>query len=310
MADLAIIIVAWNSKPFLGACLGSIIGSGSSHTRELVVVDNGSTDGSAELVRKVAPDVRLIINKRNEGFAAANNSALSLMKSRYALLLNPDTVVLPGALDAMVDYMDINGHIWALGPMMLNGDGSPQLTGVRFPTNWNIFAETLFLDRMFPRSEWLGAHRELYRDLTVPRRVDYVQGSCLLLRSAVLDRVGTLDEQFFMYFEETDWCYRVNDAGGEVWFYPTARVTHFGGGEIGHYDRRRLVEYHRSILRFYSKHYTAERTMGLRFILVLRAVIRLVLWSIVAAVRPSLRRAALSSAAGYLQSLSLILRRS
>src|SRR5512135_1298153 len=183
MTDLAIIIVAWNSKPFLGACLGSIAGSGSTHTRELVVIDNASTDGSAELVRQVAPDARLIVNKRNEGFAAANNSALSLVKGRYALLLNPDTVVLPGALDAMVDYMDRNGHIWALGPMMLNADGSPQLTGVRFPTNWNIFVETVFLDRMFPRSEWFGAHRELYRDMTVPRRVDYVQGSCLLMRS-------------------------------------------------------------------------------------------------------------------------------
>ncbi len=309
MLDLSVIIVTWNSLVHLRRCLESLNASHSGVSLEVLVVDNASSDGTVEFLQEHRHDVHVIANAENRGFAAANNQAFERAHGRYVLLLNPDTVVHEGALDALVHFMDASPDAAAAGPALCNEDGTPQYTGVRFPNNLNILFETLFLDRLFPRSRVFGRHKELYADHTVPRCVEYVQGACMIVRSDVVRQIGGLDEQFFLYFEEVDWCKRMALAGFKVYSCPSAIVTHLANEEIGHYDERRLVHYHRSLILFYRKHYSRTRLRSLRALLVLRSCIRLCVWFGVALGRPSLRATAVSSMKGYLRALALLLGR-
>lgn len=308
MKDLIVIIVSWNCWDYLEQCIMSLEASDTAAAHDIVVVDNASTDGSVELITRRFPAVRVIENGGNAGFAAANNRALRETRGRYFLLLNPDTLVRSGALDTLVRFMDEHQEAWAAGPMMLNGDGSLQRGGVRFPSTWNILVEALFLDRLFPRSRVFGSHRELYEDPHAARSVDYLQGACLIVRAAAVDKIGPLDERFFMYFEETDWCYRMKQEGGQVLYCPRATVVHFGGGETGHYDERRLVFYHQSLLMFYRKHKGTIDLMILRAALLLRCLIRILVWLLAPAFLQRLRPFAASSLRGYLHALTLVVR--
>lgn len=307
MNDLSIIIVTWNSRACLVDCLRSIEAAGSEYS--ILVVDNHSSDGTVEELQQEFPDVSVIANRSNLGFAAANNQGLRAAESRYTMLLNPDTIVHPGALGAMVRFMDEHPAVWAAGPAMFNRDGSRQQTGVRFPDNWNILCEALFLDRVFPQSRVFGRHKELFEEMSGPRAVDYVQGACLIVRREVFEKLGGLDETFFMYFEETDWCYRMKKQGGEVYLVPGAEVTHLGGGDIGHYDKRRLVYYHQSLLLFYRKHYSWPSSLMVRGIILLRSFIRIIVWTAVAIRKPGVRSSALSSIRGYLHIPGILIHR-
>jgi GT2 family glycosyltransferase len=304
MHEITIIIVSWNSKDYLAQCLASIHASAPRRSFKIVVVDNGSSDGTVAFLQAHYPEIRCLENKENRGFAAANNQAIRLANSRYVLLLNPDTLVRTGALDAMAEMLDGDESVWAVGPSVLNADGTRQQTGVRYPTNWNVFVESFFLDRLFPNTRLFGRHKEFYEDATKPRAVDYVQGACLLVTSRAIQSVGILDERFFMYFEETDWCYRMTHAGGRVCYCPAARVVHFGGNAVGHFDEQRLVYYHRSLLLFYRKHYSAADRGVLRFILWIRSLVRILVWGGVYLLRPSIRAEALSSIRGYIHVLA------
>ncbi|HXG01382.1 MAG TPA: glycosyltransferase family 2 protein [Bacteroidota bacterium] len=306
MCDLSIVIVTWNSLDHLRRCLASLKESPPQARFELIVVDNASSDGTVEFLRAYDGDVRLIANTENRGFAAANNQAFEIARGRYVLLLNPDTVVHRGALDALVQFMDARADAAAAGPALRNEDGTLQQTGVRFPNNLNILFEALFLDRLFPRSKIFGRHKELYADASVPRRVEYVQGSCMIVRSDVMRKVGGLDERFFLYFEEVDWCKQMMQAGYGVYICPSAAVTHLANVRLGHYDERRLVHYHRSLILFYQKHYSAFRQTMLIPVLLLRSFIRLCVWGLVALVRPSMRATAFSSMRGYIRTVGLL----
>lgn len=306
MIDLSVIIVSYNCREYLERCLRSVYASNARCSFGVVVVDNDSHDGSASVVREKFPTVSLIENTENAGFARANNQALRQANARYVMLLNPDTLVHGGTFDAIVSFLDENDDVWALGPAILNSDGTPQRTGVRFPSNWNLFVESLFLDRVLPNSRVFGAHREIYADHAKPREVDFVQGSCLVVRSAAIKEVGLLDEEYFMYFEETDWCIRMKHAGGRVVFFPGATVVHFGGGEVGHYDEQRLIHYHHSLIRFYRKHYGRWRIIGMKCIIAIRSTIRIITWLSVAVFKPSLRHYATSSVRGYAKSFKIL----
>ncbi len=307
-ADLTIVIVSWNSKDYLQGCLASLPAACNRHRHAVVVVDNGSTDGSAELLRKEYPEVAVLRNTENRGFAAANNLALRSLETPYVVLLNPDTVVSPGAFDAMIDYLDAHPDVWVAGPRMRNGDGSDQRTGVRFPTIWILVCETFALDRLFPRTHLFGRQRELYADPSVAREVEYQQGSCLMARSEAVRNVGLLDERFFMYFEETDWCYRMRGQGGKVMYVPVGDVVHFGGSSDAHYGEQKILYYYASHLRLYRKYRTAPQCAILRVFLVVRSLVRMAGWSVVRVMRPSAADIARSSIRGYWRSLGLLFR--
>lgn len=306
MHDLTVVIVTWNSADCIRDCLRSIDPPSRRAPTRVVVVDNASKDGTVPLVSREFPWADVVANRDNRGFGAANNQAFAAASSRYVMMLNPDTVARPGALDALVAFMDAHPEAWAAGPAMLNADGSEQRTGVAFPSLGNLLSETFFLDRLLPHSRLFGRHRRLFDERPGPREVDFVQGSALIFRREVLERVGGLDERFFMYFEETDWCFRMKRAGGRVLVCPDAQVVHLGGGEFGHFDERRLLHYHRSLLAFYGKHHGHAAQAALRAALLLRSALRLGLWSGIALLRPARRERARSSARGYAQVLRLL----
>jgi GT2 family glycosyltransferase len=306
MTDLSVIIVAWNSRRDLELCLPSISIGCRRHSSEVILVDNASTDDSVAYARQVLPGVKVIANVQNNGFARANNQGFTAAAGRYLCLLNPDTIIHDGALDALITFMDGKGEeAWACGPGLLNGDGTPQRTGVRFPSLWNLFVEALFLDRLFPYSQIFGAHRQLYEQGTAPRKVDFVQGSCLVVRSSAVRAAGGLDEDFFMYFEETDWCKRFAGRGGHVYIVPMALVTHFGGGTAGHYDERRLVYYHEGLFRYFAKHHGIVSRAIVRLLIFGRSLLRAGVWGSVAIVRPVLRTSRFSAFRGYVKVLGI-----
>ena len=300
MHELTIIVVTWNSAEDIVRCLASVTAEGKGVSVRMIVIDNASTDGTDELVKLRFPGIELIRNPRNVGFASATNQGLRLCTTPYALLLNPDTEVLAGSLRAFLEFMESTPDAWVAGAALVNPDGTPQVYGVRFPSVWNMLCESFFLDRAFPQSRIFGRHKELYENQTRPRRVDFVQGAALCVRMSGVHEVGYLDERFFMYFEEADWCFRMKQAGGSVYVCPPARVIHHGGAP-GHYDERRLVHYHRSLAGFTRKHYAVHRQILIGLVVFIRSSVRIFTWLAVWTTRPGLRAAARSSISGYLK---------
>jgi GT2 family glycosyltransferase len=307
MIDVSIIIVTWNNASDIDRCLDSLAGVGKAASAQIIVIDNASGDGTVDKILRGYPGVRVISNTQNVGFAAANNQAIVATESRYVMILNPDTSVDAGTIEALVHFLDTSPGAWVAGPMILNLDRTVQRSGVRFPSRWNILVESLFLDRLFSNSRIFGSHKEMYEDPWKPRLVDYLQGSALMVRREAIEKVGGLDEAFFMYFEEADWCYRIRKAGGEVHYWPVGKVVHYGGDAFAHFDERRLVYYHRSLLRFFKKHYSTKRAIGLKAILGLRSMLRLLLWLTIAVMSPSRRNQAVSSARGYWKVLRILM---
>jgi N-acetylglucosaminyl-diphospho-decaprenol L-rhamnosyltransferase len=224
--DLSIVIVSYNTRALLEACLRSLGAAvpGAHCLTEVFVVDNASGDGSAAAVRAQFPEVRLIESEFNRGFAGANNLALPLCRGRYVMLLNPDTEVAPSALAALVAFMDLHPGVGAVGPRLLNPDGTPQPSGHAFPTLAGTALRLLLRHPLAPsrqqqRPEQARSDYECH---------DWLTGACLMVRRAVPEEVGLLDEEFFFWWEDVDWCRRIRAAGWEICLLPTAQVTHVG----------------------------------------------------------------------------------
>lgn len=270
--DLSIIIVNWNTRELLLGCLRSIANCElritnyrtlatpiyqSTHLpiTEIFVVDNASSDGSAAMVREQFPWVRLIENTNNVGFARANNQGIASATGRYVLLLNPDTEVHPSGLAALVAFMDAHPGAGACGARLLNGDGTLQPACHPMLTPGREFWRLLFLDRLWPRATYpMGRW-----DTVTPRRVEVIKGACLLLRRDALDQVGMLDDSYFMYTEEVDLCYRLAQAGWELWYVPEAAVIHFGEGSSRQAREAMYLQLYRSKVQFFRKFGGARR---------------------------------------------------
>lgn len=308
MNELSIIIVSWNCKHYVFECLRTIYETSQANNYTIILVDNNSSDNTIEEVKEKFSKIVCISNSTNVGFASANNQALMIAKSRLVLFLNPDTLVHKNALLNMIEYLSRNLQIAAIGPKILNHDGSTQYTGVRFPSNWNLFCETFFLDRIFPRSKIVGTHKALYENYDAPFEVDYVQGSALMIRKDILDQVGFFDTQYFMYFEETDLCYRIKESGERIHYFPYAQITHFGGNEFGHFTEKRLLYYHESLFLFYKKHYSALRRIGLACIIAVRSSIRIMLWTLQFPFKRSMHKRIVSIIVGYCKVYKLLFR--
>jgi len=258
MLDLSVVIVNWNVRELLRRCLRSVLASGrlGGLAMEVIVVDNASSDGSAEMVREEFPEVRLIANEENLGFTGANNQGIAASRGRYLLLLNPDAEVLGDALGAMVDYMDAHPDVGALGPMLLNPDGSVQSSRRRFPTLATAFLEsTIFQWELSRDNRILRRYYVLDRPDDEVQEVDWVTGACILMRREALEEVGPLDEGFFMYSEELDWCRRARERGWKVVYLPTARVVHYGGKSSEQVVPFRHIQFQRSKVRYFCKHH-------------------------------------------------------
>jgi N-acetylglucosaminyl-diphospho-decaprenol L-rhamnosyltransferase len=267
LPDLSIIIVNWNVRDLLRRCLESIAASGELWSLEVIVVDNASGDGSVEMVRREFPWVHLIASSVNLGFTGGNNLGLADSRGRYLLLLNPDAELVGDSLSQMLAYMEAHPDVGALGPKLLYPDGRVQSSRRRFPTLQTMFLESTILQQWRPRNETLQRYYVLDRPDDVTQEVDWLVGACLLIRRRALEEVGPLDERFFMYFEELDWCRRCREHGWQVVYLPTAEVIHHEGGSSGQVVAARHLHFQSSKLYYTRKWMGAWTAEALRLFL-------------------------------------------
>jgi len=283
----SVIIVSWNVRDLLRRCLRSV-GSEQSAVNsqpfsvhcsrfiEVLVVDNASSDGTVEMLRAEFPGVRVMANAENVGFTRGNNEALAEAQGRYLFLLNPDTELRPGALQALIDYMEAHPRVGIVGPRLFYGDGTPQSSRRRFPTLATAFLESTKLQQWFPRNRVLTRYYMLDTSDDATQEVDWVNGSAMFVRRQVYEQIGGFDEAFFMYSEELDWCYRAKQAGWQVVYLPTAQVTHYEGKSSEQVVASRDIYFHSSKIRFFRKYRGAFIAEILRAFLLLTFVYQIV----------------------------------
>lgn len=251
--ELSITICSWNTLDDTRACLASLELLRTECSFEVIVIDNGSSDGSPDMIEAEFPWVRLIRSAQNLGFTGGHNACLATREAPDALVLNSDTIVHPGALRTMVDYSKANPEVGILGPKLLNPDGSLQFSCRRFPNPVAALFRNTFVGKLFPNNRWTREY--LMADWThdAPRAVDWVSGAALYVTKHAIDTVGVLDEEYFMYCEDVDWCFRTHRAGLGVMYLPTAVITHAIGTSSSKAANKMIVRFHRSMLRFYRK---------------------------------------------------------
>lgn len=276
MKQLTVVIVTWNTRDLLAVCLDSVIDTASGLDVEIVVVDNHSMDGTREMLASRYPDVRLVYNDENVGFARANNDAVKLSSSKYLLLLNSDARLLPGAVDALLEVMADRPEAGIVGARLVNPDGTFQASHTSFPSLAQEFFILTGLGRLI-FGRWYPSHGpEAEKG---PRPIDYVQGACMLIRRPVFEQLGGLDEGYFMYAEEVDLCYSAHLAGWQVWYQPAAQVLHLGGASSRNRPTAREADLYRSRVRFFRKHRGDSQAVVLQGVIYSVTTVKLVVHS-------------------------------
>ena len=267
--DLTISVVTHNTRDLLKTCLGSIYQKAERIRFEVLVVDNGSTDGTMEMIQKEFPQVKLIENQKNLGFARANNQAIKRGKGRYFLLFNPDSIFKNGSLNETIKFMDRHPEVGILGCKILNSDGTIQESNASFPNLFTEFLRVFQLKKIIASvklrkkigqklGRLLGSTiREYFRvywDSERVRGVDWVTGACLIVKRKAIEDVGLLDENFFMYYEDADWCYRMHHKGWRVYYYPFFEIVHCAGKTGTGFSQRVFFERQKSMYYYFQKH--------------------------------------------------------
>ncbi|HEY6872638.1 MAG TPA: glycosyltransferase family 2 protein [Geobacteraceae bacterium] len=272
MTDLSIVIVNRNTRELLLACIGSVYATVPPLSFEIWVVDNASSDGSVEAVRHAFPAVRCIENDRNLGFARANNLAIRQAHGRYVVLLNTDTVLTVSALATIFGFMERNRDVAICGGQLLNGDGSLQNSIASVPTLATEILNKSLLRLMFPE-RYPGKESRFDQ----PVEVESIIGACMVVAKEAIDGVGPLDESYFFFFEETDWCLSMKREGWRVFFHPQARIYHLQGQTARKNIVAARIEYWKSRYLFFRKHYPAAHLVFLGAGLVARLCMSLAL---------------------------------
>jgi len=256
MSSIAVVIVNYNTREHLRECLAAVL---LEATQEIIVVDNASTDGSVEMVRACYPSVKLHDNVDNRGYGAAANQAMAACAAEYVLLLNSDTVVHMGALDALKIYLDQHRGVAIVGPRLVNVDGTLQPSCYAFPGTFKWFLHYEVPGQLIRRVPVLRNYQQRTWPHTDPQPVPWVMGAALAIRREAFEAVGGFEESFFMYCEETDLCYRLQTAGWQVHFAPVATVMHVGQASTKQYRTEMAIQHMASRLLFYRRHYSTFR---------------------------------------------------
>jgi GT2 family glycosyltransferase len=268
--DLSIIIVNYNVNKLLFKCLSSIFRTNSKKKMEVIVVDNASRDKSTETVKEDFPQVKLIQNRKNLGFARGANQGIKASRGRYIFFLNPDALIATGELDKMIDFMEENKEVGICGPRTLDPQRNIQYSCRRFPNYLtSISSSQSLLFKLFPRNPLSQEYLLTEKSHREEMEVDWVSGSALLARKDMLDQIGNLDENFFIYVEDVDLCYRAKKGGWKVFYYPYAEIRHLIGASTNQERSKMIIQHHKSMYHFYQKHYSAKAILSI-----------LVLWGI------------------------------
>jgi GT2 family glycosyltransferase len=255
---LSVVILCWNDLKVIAACLRSLYEGTRVVDFEVIVSDNGSTDGSIEFIRQNYPETRFIENRKNLGFAGGNNAGIRESYGELILILNPDTILHDGALDRLVAFADQHPEAGGFGCRVVNPNGSYQITARPFPTIWRYWLRAFWLQRLAHVSDiFISDHYSRWKG-DRERVVDWQSGCCVMFRSDLLKRLGGFDEQFFYTYEEVDLCRRVWNAGYPILFTPQATVTHLGGQSVNRFPVRFELERHRNAYRYFYKHFGAQ----------------------------------------------------
>lgn len=249
MPVYSFVVICYNNRTLIGDCIESIYRHVTDGDFEIFVSDNGSTDGSVAYIKKDFPDVVVVENGRNLGFARANNAALRCARGAYCVLLNSDARLTAGALATIREYMEAHPDAAVAGGALVHGDGSPQNSVAAYPSFLTEIGAKFLLKAIFPKRYPGKVHR-----FPEPVDVDSIIGACMVVRKSAVEKVGMLDEDYFFFIEETDWCYRMKRAGYRVVAVPEARIVHLQGKTAGRYPVRVKIEYYRSLFVFMEKH--------------------------------------------------------
>jgi GT2 family glycosyltransferase len=307
MLDFSVLIVNYNTRQLLLDCLHSLVETTTGAPIEIWVADNGSTDGSVAAVQSSFPEVHLIANDNNLGFTKANNQILTQVHGDILVLLNPDTIILPGTFAALMQTFESDVSVGVIGPQLLNGNGSIQPSCGSFTSVWTEFLFQSFLFKVIPSQFPLGkqVHMLQRHRYQIKHEVDWVTGACLAIRKEVVNEIGLLDEGFFMYGEDMEWCWRAKLAGYKVIYIPAAKVIHFSRQASMQDYRSWIIRYTSGQLRFIDKIHSKiyESVFGL--LICLGSLLRIVVWAGIRLVKVSRQEEAQQRLAGYCEAFVL-----
>ncbi len=255
MNPVSIIIVSWNARSYLRECLASIRQTSAAMVGQIIVVDNASNDGSPEMVAQEFPEATVVRCRQNLGFAQGNNIGLKHASGDYLALVNSDVIVHPGCFEALATFLEKHCEVGLVGPKLFGSDDRLQRTCRRFPSVWNIFCRCLALDSLFPQWRLCSGREMRHWEQDTQREVEVLSGCFWMARRLAVEQVGGLDERFFFYAEDVDWCKRFWNQGWKVVFVPQATATHFDGGSSGNSPLRYSIEILRANLAYWRKHH-------------------------------------------------------
>lgn len=280
MSKVSIIIVSWNAREFLRGCLKSIRSTANGLEIEVIVVDNASSDGSPQMVSAEFPEVKVIQTGENLGFARANNIGIKQATGEYLALVNSDVVVHPECFQKLIRFFDARQDVGLIGPKVLEGDGKLQRTCRRLPTLWNTFCRALALDGILSKWSLFSGREMRHWSHEEQAEVEVLSGCFWMARRAAVEKVGGLDERFFFYAEDVDWCKRFWESGWKVMFVPSASATHFGGGSSSNAPLKYSVELLRANVTYWKKHKGIVGAVCFRMLSSVHHVIRLFIYGV------------------------------
>jgi GT2 family glycosyltransferase len=297
--DVSVVIVSWNTRDILRGCIRSIFEQTREASFEVFVIDNNSHDGSVEMVRAEFPEVKLIANAENRGFAAGCNQGMRAASARFTLLLNPDTIILDDAISRCVKYADLHPDVGVVGCQVFDDENRISPTGFSFPSPLTEFLALSGLSRAFPRSRLFGRPELSWWDRKTEQDVDVVTGMFMLVRRGAIAEVGLMDESYFVYSEEADWCYRFARAGWRRVFIPSARIVHLDGGakSTSQAPTKMFVQKQKSSMIYHRKNLGLGAWLLVKAIYIGSNSVRMVAWFILSVVKRDLNTRRKSAAA-------------
>lgn len=288
-SDLTIVVINYNAKDFLEHCLSSIFRNSPISDLKVIVVDNNSSDGSVQMVKEKFPQVELSDNEQNLGYARAANYALRRIYTKYTLLLNSDTEIFPTSLERLLEFAESKSEAAAIGPMLTNPDGTLQYSCRRFPSFW-VGTMHALLSPILPSNPFTKSYQLETWDHKEEHEVDWVSGAAMLFRTEAVREVSFFDEDYFMYAEDMDICWRLRQAGWRIYYLPSAKVLHHIGQSSRLESPRMVIEHHKSIYHFNSKVYRGFPRIILRWIIGLGLFFRALILSSISGFKGLMKR--------------------